>query len=73
MPMTEEEFRAWLRDEVGGGRLTQTQMADLVKQQSLFVARFGTAEVPLPSREEYRLQIVGYVAEDLRVPARFMR
>lgn len=42
-------------------------MGDLANQQSLFVERFGTAENPLPPREQYRLKIVGYVAERLRV------
>jgi hypothetical protein len=65
--MTQEEFRAWLRDEVVGGRMSPEELLDLVNQQTLFAERFGTPDDPLPAREVYRRRIVGYVAEQLLV------
>ena len=65
--MTPEEFRAWLGDEVEGGRVTQSQRKDLEIQQTRFALHFGTAEDPRPERDAYRLNIVGYVADQLRV------
>ena len=71
--MTEEEFHAWLRDEVAGRRMTPQQMDDLVKQQSLLVNTFGSEDNPRPLRQSYRMKIVGYVAERLRVATQIMR
>jgi hypothetical protein len=65
--MTAEEFRTWLREEVTGGRMKPPQMDDLVKQQLLFIETFGSEENPQPLRQSYRMKIVGYVAEQLRV------
>jgi hypothetical protein len=67
--MTEEEFRTWLSDEVTGGRMTPQQMDDLMKQQQLFVKTFGSEDNPSSLRQSYRMKIVGYVAEQLRVAA----
>ena len=64
--MTADEFRAWLREEVAGGRLTPGQMDDLVKQQTAFIAVFGNAEQPLPMRREFNMKIVGFVSEQMR-------
>jgi hypothetical protein len=40
-------------------------MDDLLKQKSLFMQNFGGEDDP--RRQDYRLRIIGYVAEQLRV------
>ncbi|MGQ0682031.1 hypothetical protein [Bradyrhizobium sp.] len=63
--MTDEEFRNWLSSEVAKNRMTDKQMSDLLQQKVLFDQEIGSGESP--ARQEYRLQIVGYVAERRRV------
>lgn len=65
--MTDEEFRAWLQDEVNNGRMLPGQMYDLLDQKVLFAQNFGSEDDPQPRRGNYRLKIVGYVAGQLRV------
>lgn len=62
--MTDEEFRDWLSSEVASGDMSESQMADLLRQKALFAREIGQES---PAREAYRLQIVGYVAEQRRV------
>ena len=64
--MTADEFRAWLGDEVVGGRMKPNQLADMIAQQTLFIKAFGTSENPEPLRREFYMKIVGYVAGQLR-------
>lgn len=63
--MTDEEFRNWLADEVAKSRMTAGQRDDLLKQKALFDREIGSAASP--TRQAYRLQIVGYVAGQRRV------
>lgn len=63
--MTDDEFTDWLAAEVAGSRMTQEQMKDLLSQKLLFVINFGREDDP--RRSDFRLHIVGYVADKLRV------
>ena len=46
-------------------RMTQGQTDDLLRQKLLFVQNFGSEDDT--RRRDYRMRIVGYVAEQLRV------
>jgi len=63
--MTDEEFRAWLADEVSGLRMTPEQMDDLLRQKSLFAQNLGSEDDV--RRRDYQRRIVAYVAEQSRI------
>src|SRR5262249_54551212 len=56
-----EEFAQWLRGELQAGRLTEFQVADLLAQRLLFDNDRSWMEI------EFRLKVVGYVANQRHV------
>lgn len=59
--MTDREFTQWLDDEVAGNRITRLQQQDLLQQKRTFENQRTLIE------QDYRNQIVGFVADQLRV------
>jgi hypothetical protein len=59
--MTDSEFAEWLEAEVADNRMTTGQQQDLLDQKRIFENQRSIIE------EQYRYQIVGIVAGQLRV------